>query len=216
MRILYLAVGFVLNVLFWAWSLTLMALDAYGRMSAARELGAPDGALAKAFELLTQTPPWLPALLASTITAAWIGAGWWLFVRRSANGIAGTVKPMQPMAPPDAASRVFVPAGTSPGDLVEPFESHTSADAEALVAKYIGRWMSLKGQVYQLSKAGPGTVLLLHTEHFMLGPRVHLFFHGDHAARAAMLGKGASFAAMGRISEIGSLGVVLENCEFEG
>lgn len=115
-----------------------------------------------------------------------------------------------------AARRVFVPASISLADLAEPFKSRTQLEARDSTARYVGRWFRISGAVSQLSKAGPDAVLLVHAEHFFLGPLAHLYFHGDHAARAAMLRKGAPFNASGRIAAIDRSGVTLDDCELEG
>ena len=82
MRFLYLAVGFVFTALFHGWAITRAALDAYGRLDAARQMVASDGAIAEAFAWLMRTPAWAPSVLAAAITTAWIAGGWWLFLRR--------------------------------------------------------------------------------------------------------------------------------------
>ncbi len=68
----------------------------------------------------------------------------------------------------------------------------------------------------QLSGAGADAVLLVHAKHFMLGPLAHMYFRGNHAAKAAMLRKGAPFTAIGRITRIDHSGATLDDCEMEG
>ena len=112
--------------------------------------------------------------------------------------------------------RIFVPASISLTDLAEPFKSHTQIEAQGLTAKYLGRWIRISGAVSQLSKAGLNAVLLVHTEHFILGPLAHMYFHGSQGAKAGMLRKGAPFAAIGRIAAVNHSGAMLEDCELEG
>ena len=114
-----------------------------------------------------------------------------------------------------STGRVFVPTNISLQELVKPFSNYTNLDASGLVARYIGRWIIVKGTVQDIVSIKSNHVILTYKVDFFDGPTVFMHFTEIFAAQALMLTKGMSFVATGRIDDIQPSRVVLNGCEFE-
>jgi hypothetical protein len=99
------------------------------------------------------------------------------------------------------------------------FKSHTAIQAAEMVAVYIGSWIRLSGSVGNVMKNGPTRWQLTFTSRFSLlrvqEPTVFMYFVGERwATRLATLRPGDKVIVDGRIREVDTLAVHLEDCEF--
>jgi hypothetical protein len=133
----------------------------------------------------------------------------------------------EPVAP-EPALRVLLPSGPTPGrvylglspkELVEPFESHVTIQAQQLVAAYIGKWLRIAGRVRDVSRSEDERGWQISPQRdrdLGGGSGVYLYFGPEWKDHVAVLRRGDPFTVDGRIESVESFGVILETCELVG
>lgn len=137
-------------------------------------------------------------------------------------GIAAYLVHRHNQRKPAQAVRRTKPPDSTPGRNyvdVEPrfllgfFKSHTAIQANQMVAGYVGSWMRLSGSLDNVMKNGP-TRWQLTFRTFGREPVFMYFTDKRWSPRLATLRRGDKIVVDGRIREVDSVSVHLEDCEF--
>ena len=108
-----------------------------------------------------------------------------------------------------AEGRIFIDRPIQ--SLVEPYEKYTEAEADRLMSVYLGKWLKVRGEVYQVDKL---RISSCHDVIVKIGSViVTLMFETAWEERVVMLRKGQPIAAIGRLSRVGASHLILEDCE---
>jgi hypothetical protein len=130
--------------------------------------------------------------------------------------------------PPPSPLTILMPAEPTPGRvfidialeaLTEPFEQHTTVQAQRLVSTYLGRWMRLSGKVRDVrSQDGEGWHVSPDLPWLGLGrmPAVGLYFQPRWKDHISVLRRGDPFLLDGKLTEIHQFAIVFEECELVG
>jgi hypothetical protein len=92
------------------------------------------------------------------------------------------------------------------------FDEHTSIQAEKLVEAFIGKWVRVSGTVGNVTAiAGGGAKVQLprDSEHSMV------FMRFNDKSVVEVLKKGDPITVIGKIRQVSTLWLELENCELE-
>jgi hypothetical protein len=103
--------------------------------------------------------------------------------------------------------------------LIEPFGSHTTAQAKQLVAAYKGKWLRVAGTVHDVSQSefkGRWTVTPDSDPNSGWTASLALIFTASWKDHISVLRRGDPVVADGQLSTIESWGVILEDCELVG
>lgn len=126
---------------------------------------------------------------------------------QSSSGVAQT---HSESAPKNA--RAFLPPDIDGEYLTGLYRNHTSLQADALAASYIGKWMRLSVVVNDVKRTENGLYSISYmTDKFIVDMR----FTADWADRASMLRAGSRVKVVGKLSAIDNRVVMLDHGELE-
>lgn len=147
-----------------------------------------------------------------------LGGGWlaWVYFTSSATTIMPT-PPEEARNNPDNSERIFVQV--SPHDIAQEFQNRTTDQANALVSRYIGKWIAISGSVWDISPdksggveidlGGPNALAII-----MSGVFLQLHFSPEWKDRISVLNKGSKINAVCQIDDIQQIGMALGSCEL--
>jgi hypothetical protein len=125
-----------------------------------------------------------------------------------------------PPGPPVAASRTSPPeqqidVGVTPADLFGFFSGNTDVQADALLAPFLGKWITISGHLQTLRKSGSDYQVILD-EHFFPKTTNNVLFHfGDQwGPQLEVLKIGAELTVRGRIESLSQAFLTVEGCEL--
>jgi hypothetical protein len=124
------------------------------------------------------------------------------------------VKPPQSLAlNADGTERIFV--HSSPEEIHRNYEGHTEDQAKALNAPYFLKWMAISGIVQNAVTDARGVFVdFTSTQTILSGAySVQLNFGPSWKEKLSILKVGDALNAVCRISDIGSIGMALDQCE---
>jgi hypothetical protein len=112
-----------------------------------------------------------------------------------------------------ASERVYV--DLTPEQLIGIFRTHVTAQAERLVERYIGKWLRVVGQVYDVDNIGDLWRMSLWFDSVKGEPGflVLFEFHSPWRERLEILDKGTAIFVDGRIKEVDAAVMRLKECE---
>ncbi len=111
-------------------------------------------------------------------------------------------------------SRGRVVVDVTPEYLTDLFRGLTSIQAHKLAAVYIGKWMTMAGRVADVASVSARCSSVTF-DRPLIGPFVHTFFRTEEwIDRVSFLKPGDSVTVVGRIGEVASAGVYLDDCEL--
>jgi hypothetical protein len=111
-----------------------------------------------------------------------------------------------------ASERVYV--DLTPERLIRIFRTHVTAQAERLVERYIGKWLRVVGQVYDVDNTGDLWRMSVWFDSVKGEPGflVLLEFHSHWRERLEILDKGTAISVDGRIKEVEAAVLRLKEC----
>jgi hypothetical protein len=120
-----------------------------------------------------------------------------------------------PVNQPLSTSRQRVFVGLTPQDLIKPFGTYISAQAEKLTRAYIGKWLTVTGRigdVHRHTRVWQVTMSFEDDVHRVLV--VSLSFGNEWGDRLSVLTRDATITANGQIENVTSSMICLRNCEL--
>lgn len=112
---------------------------------------------------------------------------------------------------PTPPKREFVQVTTA--YLVGLFETHTTLEANRLLADFKGKWIPVSGQVEDVVEMGKDTYVQMFEDE--RGPLIALMFKGPWADRASTLRQGDQIRAIGKVERVDRSSVNLDPCELQ-
>ena len=116
----------------------------------------------------------------------------------------------------DGSERIFVQV--SPSDLMGEFKTHTEEHAKEIVRRYLGKWMALKGTVYNVSTDNGGGVQVdvggNDALSVITNGVLQLHFALRFREKLLVLKRGQTINAVCRIDDIEEVGLALAQCEI--
>jgi hypothetical protein len=126
--------------------------------------------------------------------------------RRSQLGQTQRPQSQRPQSTPERNYVDF-----EPGYLLSFFASHTAIQSKQMVAGYVGSWMRLSGRLGNVMQNGEARWQLTFSPHV----DVFMYFNGERwRPRLTTLRLGDKIIVDGRIRDVDTLSVHLEDCEF--
>ena len=133
------------------------------------------------------------------------------------SNVSVTYNAVQEAKPPDPDPREFIPEDVTPDYLVGLFEQHTTVQAGKLLEPYIGRWMRVeRARVNDVEAIGSGldADLIVSFSNPVFPTRICVF-KSDWKERLEGLRKGTYITVVGRLHQVSSGSVALQDCELE-
>lgn len=158
--------------------------------------------IAFAFRLteVGQARYWLGAAAACFVIASFSA---WRTERLNAERLRGIIESLEQVS--DTLS-------LSPLDVVKVYEGRTTIQGEKLATTYIGKWLTISGQVYDADKDAFGRTRILIDPTNDL--RLILAFAERFSESVGALRKGDAVTARGKIRVVSSNVIHLEDCEI--
>jgi hypothetical protein len=159
-----------------------------------------------------------PWIMPSILALALIIAG---FLHFKAAQVAASRPPIKrvPVTPVILPPQPIVPAlpgrvlaTITTGELFKTYETHTKMQADAMVNQYIGAWLGVAGNLWDVQTPTKEEMLVsIMTEPIKL---VFCHFAKEHEQQCLMFHKGDEVRVAGKITSAGALGIHLSDCEF--
>ena len=103
-----------------------------------------------------------------------------------------------------------------PWELVSEVKGQTTLAAQGIVARHAGKWISVSGEIYNISDKGPSSVLVLVSTHSDNDPGYWLTFDSKTwRNKLKSYNVGDSIHAEGKIRTFDWSGVRLVDCELK-
>lgn len=101
----------------------------------------------------------------------------------------------------------------TPDELSAPYDDMPSDDADNLMQKYIGTWLLVEGPLHDRTRGLTGFLMVSFASGTHGRTRVGAFFQADaEKARVALIKRGGHIKVVGKIIDIGSRRVALDEC----
>jgi hypothetical protein len=114
-----------------------------------------------------------------------------------------------------APARIII--DLKPAELTAPYKSYTSAQADALTALYIGKWMHVSGPMRDAQSFGSFMqVTLEDTLRLYDVGVIYLYFSEEWFDRLSVLKRGCVITVLGKVKNVGSAELHLKDCELIG
>jgi len=127
----------------------------------------------------------------------------------SGYGYGGVGVPASPTGQPEP--RIFLKQ--TPRELAAMFDGLTDLEGQRRIEPYLGKWMTVTGQLEELATSSSGSEWLLLTFSGWDDPVV-MFFVSEWKDRLSVLTIGTPITVSGRVSKVGRKRVVLDPCEL--
>jgi hypothetical protein len=115
--------------------------------------------------------------------------------------------------PAAKGERIFVNEKVTPDYLQDFFRDHTAMQAENLLKPFVGKWMKVSGSITNVTGFSSGVTLAVRESNKgLIG--LFLYFGTEWIDHLAILRRGDEVHAIGKITKVDSLVVVLEDCEL--
>jgi hypothetical protein len=101
-----------------------------------------------------------------------------------------------------------------PRDMIAPFKEHTAYQAEKLVADYKGKWVRWSGQLDNVWTRGDITRVSVLERSESITLFIWLIFAVSETPKVVHLPKGTTLQFEGRITEIRTFDITLEDCRL--
>jgi len=111
------------------------------------------------------------------------------------------------------AERQFV--DVTPGYLVGLFDSHTTWEADRLVADFVGKWIRVQGTVRDVSKMGDAMYVQVREDATLNSVTTTMLFRDSWSDRVSTLRRGDTIRAIGQIADADRLALRLDPCELD-
>jgi hypothetical protein len=121
-------------------------------------------------------------------------------------------------ATPRIAGRDFVGASITPEYLLGFFSEHTAIQASKLIEPFIGKWLRISGNLSQILSSSPDRAQLTFSGRGVGDDlaSVFMYFRDEgEVERLAILRRGDRLTVVGRITEINTVQIDLDDCELE-
>jgi hypothetical protein len=117
-----------------------------------------------------------------------------------------------PLVPVAAEDRVLVGPDITPEYLLGMISGHTAIQADRLIGPFIGKWMRVSGNVFQISALSNGGANVAFVVN--LTDVISMSFDPPWSERLSILTKGSQLTVIGQIARVSSsLGIGLEHCD---
>jgi hypothetical protein len=118
-------------------------------------------------------------------------------------------RPIRAITNPSVSQRISV--NVSPKYLTDLYKGRTSLQADALAANYKGKWLSVVGEVADISRLYNDSILVMIQDD---GKLIAANFVPEKREIISHISHGSTITVTGEISEINSYSLKLENCEL--
>jgi hypothetical protein len=116
----------------------------------------------------------------------------------------------------DGSERIFVQV--TPSDLMAEFKTHTEEHAKEIVRRYLGKWMALKGTIYDISTNNRGDIKVdiggTDALSALMNGVHQLHFDVRSQDKLSVQKRGNIISAVCRIDDITGIGIALALCEI--
>jgi hypothetical protein len=122
--------------------------------------------------------------------------------------------PVLPAPVPILEERIFVGPDITPQFLFSLLSGHTEVQAGKLLDIYVGKWITLAGDVTHVGKFENGSSTVMFSHDSFGGVLVSMEFGASWTGRLSILRQGNNINVIGRITSVDALRVKLEDCEL--